>query len=59
LKDIWHDVHDLFSGLSGFSWNESTKVFDANDEVWVDLIKVNMTPLTISIVNPLLTFKLN
>jgi len=59
LKDIWRDVHDLFRGLSGFSWNESTKVFDAEDGVWVDLIKVNMTTLTISIVNPQLTFKLN
>jgi len=58
LKDIWRDVHDLFSGLSGFAWNESTKVFDVEDEVWVDLIKVNMTPLTISIVNLQFTFKL-
>ena len=57
LKDIWHDVHDLFSILSGFAWNESTKVFDVEDEVWVDLIKVNMAPLTIYIVNPRLTFK--
>jgi len=59
LKDIWRDVQDLFSGLREFAWNESTKVFDAEDEVWVDLIKVNMTSLTISIVNPQLTFKLN
>jgi len=58
LKDIWRDVHDLFSGVSGFAWNESTKVFDADDEVWVDLIKVNMIPLTIYAVNPQLTFKL-
>jgi len=49
--------HDLFSGLSEFSWNESTKVFDVEDEVWVDLIKVNTTPLTIYIVNPQLIFK--
>jgi len=59
LKDIWRNIHDLFSGLSGFAWNESTKVFDVEDEVWVDLIKVNMTTLTIYIVNPQLTFKLN
>jgi len=57
LKEIWCDIHDLFSGLSGFAWNESTKVFDVEDEVWVDLIKVNMTPLTIDIVKPQLTFK--
>jgi len=58
LKDIWRDVHDLFSELSGFAWNECTKVFDAEDEVWVDLIKVNMAPLAIYIVNPQFTFKL-
>jgi len=43
---------------SGFAWNESTNVFNVEDEVWVDLIKVNMTPLAIYIVNPQLTFKL-
>jgi len=48
----------FFSGLSGVSWNESTKVFDVKDEVWVGLIKVNMEPLTIYIINPQLTFKL-
>ncbi|KAL2318660.1 hypothetical protein Fmac_032536 [Flemingia macrophylla] len=27
IKDIWREVHDLFSGLSGFAWDESTKCF--------------------------------
>ncbi|KAL2320268.1 hypothetical protein Fmac_029237 [Flemingia macrophylla] len=27
LKDRWREVHDLFSGLSGFAWDESTKRF--------------------------------
>jgi len=43
MKDMWCEVHDLFSGLSGFAWNQSTKTFEAKDEVWNDLIKVNTT----------------
>jgi len=40
LKDRWHEIHDLFSGLSDFTWNPSTKIFEAEDEVWDMLIKV-------------------
>ncbi|KAK8472235.1 hypothetical protein PHAVU_002G149100 [Phaseolus vulgaris] len=32
LKDKWREIHDLFSGLSGFAWNPSTKIFEAEDE---------------------------
>ncbi|KAL2325485.1 hypothetical protein Fmac_024543 [Flemingia macrophylla] len=39
LKDRWREVHDLFSGLSGFTRDESTKRFTAEPEVWDDLIK--------------------
>jgi len=45
LKDTWREVHDLFNGLSGFAWNNSTKIFEAEHEVWDDLIKVNNSPL--------------
>ncbi|KAL2338656.1 hypothetical protein Fmac_013102 [Flemingia macrophylla] len=38
LKDRWREVHDLFSGLSGFAWDESTKRFSAELEVWDELI---------------------
>jgi len=27
LKDRWREVHDLFGGLSGFAWNQTTKLF--------------------------------
>ena len=27
LKDRWREVHDLFSGLSGFGWKSSHKFF--------------------------------
>ncbi|KAL2325002.1 hypothetical protein Fmac_024060 [Flemingia macrophylla] len=27
LKDRWREVHDLFNGLSGFAWDESTRRF--------------------------------
>ena len=40
LKDRWREVHDLFSGLSGFGWNQATKCFEAEDEVWENLIQV-------------------
>ena len=40
LKDRWREVHDLFGGLSGFAWNQTTKLFEAEDEVWSELIKV-------------------
>ncbi|KAL2338267.1 hypothetical protein Fmac_012713 [Flemingia macrophylla] len=38
LKDRWREVHDLFSGLSGFAWDKSTKRFSAESEVWDDLV---------------------
>ncbi|KAL2340178.1 hypothetical protein Fmac_008118 [Flemingia macrophylla] len=38
LKDRWREVHDLFSGLSGFVWDESTKRFSAEPEVWDELL---------------------
>jgi len=40
LKDKWGEVHDLFDGLSGFAWNQTTLCFEAEDEVWNDWIKV-------------------
>ncbi|XP_014503196.1 uncharacterized protein LOC106763529 [Vigna radiata var. radiata] len=43
LKDKWREVHDLFSGLSGFAWNLITMRFDAEDEVWMDLIQSRPT----------------
>nr|KYP59499.1 hypothetical protein KK1_014935 [Cajanus cajan] len=38
LKDKWREVHDLFCGLSGFAWDESTKRFSAEPEVWDELL---------------------
>ncbi|KAL2327631.1 hypothetical protein Fmac_021058 [Flemingia macrophylla] len=35
LKDRWREVHDLFSG---FAWDESTKRFSAEPEVWDELL---------------------
>ena len=40
LKDKWREVHDLFDGLIDYAWNQTTKCFEADDEVWNDLIKV-------------------
>ncbi|KAL2333634.1 hypothetical protein Fmac_014847 [Flemingia macrophylla] len=37
LKDRWREVHDLFSGLSGFAWDESTKRFSVS-QVWDELL---------------------
>jgi len=33
VKEKWHEVHDLFSSLSGFSWSSSSKRFEAKEEV--------------------------
>ncbi|KOM55310.1 hypothetical protein LR48_Vigan10g120200 [Vigna angularis] len=43
LKDKWREVHDLFSGLSGFAWNPVSMKFHAEDEVWMDLIQSRPT----------------
>ncbi|KOM49615.1 hypothetical protein LR48_Vigan08g044200 [Vigna angularis] len=40
LKDKWREVHDLFSGLSGFAWNPVSMTFHAEDKVWMDLIQL-------------------
>ncbi|ESW10244.1 hypothetical protein PHAVU_009G192600 [Phaseolus vulgaris] len=38
LKDRLSEVHDLFGGLNGFAWNHTTKLFEAEDEVWSQTI---------------------
>ncbi|XP_052734061.1 protein ALP1-like [Vigna angularis] len=43
LKDKWREVHDLFSGLSGFAWNPVSMTFHAEDKVWMDLIQSRPT----------------
>ena len=40
LKERWCNAHDLFSSLNGFAWNSISKRFEAEEEVWFDLIKV-------------------
>ncbi|KAL4321080.1 hypothetical protein AHAS_Ahas14G0074700 [Arachis hypogaea] len=39
LKNHFGVCYDLFHNLSRFSWNLDTKLFTAEPEVWVDLIK--------------------
>jgi len=40
VKRKFHKCYDIFKGLSGFSWDSSTKRFDADAEVWKKLIEV-------------------
>jgi len=40
LKEKWSEVHDLFCSLSGFAWNNISKVFEAENEVWDELLQV-------------------
>ena len=40
LKDHFGACYDLFHGLSGFSRNPITKMFEAKQEVWRELVKV-------------------
>jgi len=47
LKEKWREVHDLFSSLSGFAWSPLSRRFQAEDEVWEDLIQVNFYTLYI------------
>ncbi|KAL5156545.1 Uncharacterized protein HKD37_15G041491 [Glycine soja] len=39
LKNHFAEAYDLFHSLSGFSWNSITRKFDAEDDVWEELIK--------------------
>ncbi|XLS67083.1 hypothetical protein HN51_018106 [Arachis hypogaea] len=39
LKDHFGVCYDHFHGLSGFTWNPITKMFEAEAEVWEELIK--------------------
>ncbi|XVF53721.1 hypothetical protein PTKIN_Ptkin05aG0121400 [Pterospermum kingtungense] len=39
LKKTFGECKDLFHGLSGFAWNPTTKMFDAESEVWEHLIE--------------------
>lgn len=41
LKTNFGEVYDLFHSLSGFAWNPITAKFEAEEEVWDDLIRVN------------------
>lgn len=43
LKAHFGEAHDMFRSLSGFSWNPNTRKFQAEDEVWDDLIRVIIT----------------
>ena len=42
LKKYFNQFHDVFKGvaLSGYAWNPSTKLIEAEDEVWEALKKV-------------------
>ena len=40
LKERWREVHDLFKGTSGFSYSPLTKMFEAKDTFWDELIQV-------------------
>ncbi|KAJ1393662.1 Myb/SANT-like domain [Sesbania bispinosa] len=33
------EAHDLFNSLSGFAWNQMTRMFEAEEEVWEDFIR--------------------
>ncbi|WJX25098.1 hypothetical protein P8452_14171 [Trifolium repens] len=39
MKDHFAESYDLFGSLSGFSWNSITRRFEAEEEVWKDLIR--------------------
>ncbi|GAU13218.1 hypothetical protein TSUD_245880 [Trifolium subterraneum] len=39
LKNHFAEAYDLFHSLSGFSWNSITRKFDAEEDVWEELIK--------------------
>ncbi|KAJ1401888.1 Myb/SANT-like domain [Sesbania bispinosa] len=33
------EAYDLFNSLSGFAWNQMTRMFEAEEEVWEDFIR--------------------
>ena len=40
LKTNFNLCYELFKGLSGFSWNPTTLLFEAEEEVWKELLEV-------------------
>ena len=40
LKMNFNLCYELFRGLSGFSWNPTTLLFEAEDEDWGELLEV-------------------
>ena len=47
LKANFNACHDLFKGLSGFSWNSNTMLFEAEPEVWTVLIEVSQNSINL------------
>lgn len=44
LKKHYSDVYDIFkNGLSGFGWNNTTHMWEAEDQVWEQLIEVSLS----------------
>ncbi|WJX69211.1 hypothetical protein P8452_53489 [Trifolium repens] len=39
MKDHFVESYELFGSLIGFSWNSITRRFEAEEEVWKDLIR--------------------
>lgn len=40
LKENFGEAYDLFNSLSGFAWNPISRKFEAEEEVWENLIRV-------------------
>lgn len=46
LKRNYSEYHEIFKGgMSGFSWNSTTQLWDAEEPVWAALIEVNFVNL--------------
>jgi hypothetical protein len=43
LKANFGVCYDLFRGLSGFGWNQESRMFEAGPQVWKKKIKVKFS----------------
>ncbi|KAK9288926.1 hypothetical protein L1049_017397 [Liquidambar formosana] len=46
LKKNFNTCYELFKGMSGFAWNPETQLFEAENEVWKELIQANAAAAT-------------
>lgn len=56
MKHHFVIFHGAFNGLSGFTWNKETKMFEAEDDLWAERAKVRFRYIIVALVVQLVTY---